>query len=100
MRALLSRASRDGIPSVTAEELGRMYGKRSDLTESPVSASLSQMYTVKPGDTFYSIGSKMYGDPKFGRLLYLKNQHLVPDETKLKVGQRILLLDGVEEDHT
>jgi len=98
LRALLTKASHDGVPAVTAEELGRMFGRRSDLSEAP--APVSQMYTVKPGDTFYSIGSRMYGDAKFGRLLYLKNQHLVPDETRLKVGQRILLLDGVEDDRT
>lgn len=98
LRSLLARVSRNGVPEVTAAELGHMFGRRSDLTEAP--ASVPQMYTIKPGDTFYGIGSKIYGDAKFGRLLYLKNQHLVPDETKLKVGQRILLLDGAEDDHT
>ncbi len=98
LRALLTKASRDGIPSVTAEELGRLVGRGSDLSEAP--AAVPQMYTVKAGDTYHSIGSRIYGDAKFGRLLYLKNQHLVPDETKLKIGQRILLLDGVEDDRT
>jgi nucleoid-associated protein YgaU len=98
LKSALTQASRDGVPEVTAEEIGRMYGSKSDLVESPTAPP--QTYTVQPGDTFSRIGSKLYGDAKYGKLLLLRNQHLVPDETKLQIGQRILLLDGVEINRT
>jgi nucleoid-associated protein YgaU len=79
---------------VTLQDLERRYGTRSDLVEQPVKPV--GMYTVQSGDTFYQIASKLYGDgPKYSRLLALKNQHLVSDPSKLKIGQRIVLLDGV-----
>jgi nucleoid-associated protein YgaU len=98
LKTSLTRASRDGIPRVNADEVGRMFGARSDLAESPV--VVPQMYVIQPGDTYSRIGSRVYGDSKYGKLLLLKNQHLAPDETKLKVGQKILLLDGVESNRT
>ena len=82
------------VRDVTLQDLERQYGARSDLVEHPVKPV--GMYTVQSGDTFYRIASKLYGDgPKYSRLLALKNQHLVSDPSKLKVGQRIVLLDGV-----
>ncbi|MCX5675651.1 MAG: LysM peptidoglycan-binding domain-containing protein [Planctomycetota bacterium] len=82
------------VRDVTLQDLEREYGARSDLVEHPVKPV--GMYTVQSGDTFYRIASKLYGDgPKYSRLLALKNQHLVSDPSKLKVGQRIVLLDGV-----
>jgi nucleoid-associated protein YgaU len=82
------------VRDVTVQDLGRMYGNSSDLAEQP--AKPVAMYTVQAGDTFQKIAAKMYGDGnKYGRLLALKNQHLVPDPSKLKIGQRIVLLDGV-----
>lgn len=82
------------VRDVTLQDLERRYGARSDLVEQPVKPV--GMYVVQSGDTFYRIASKLYGDgPKYGRLLALKNQHLVSDPSKLKIGQRIVLLDGV-----
>jgi nucleoid-associated protein YgaU len=82
------------VRDVTLQDLERRYGTRSDLVEQPVKPV--GMYTVQSGDTFYQIASKLYGDgPKYSRLLALKNQHLVSDPSKLKIGQRIVLLDGV-----
>ena len=92
------------VRDVTLQDLEREYGARlaraapwqarSDLVEQPVKPVGT--YTVQSGDTFYRIASKLYGDgPKYSRLLALKNQHLVSDPSKLKVGQRIVLLDGV-----
>jgi len=81
------------VPKVTAEELGRMLGVQSDLPDQPVRAPAT--YTVRAGDTFYKIADRLYGDSKMGKLLYVKNQHMVSDPGKLRPGQRIVLLDGV-----
>jgi len=84
---------RDSVPVVNAQELARMVGNQSDLLEQPSKAPAT--YRVRKGDTFYHIATNLYGDGRLARLLILRNKHLVPDETKLKVGQRIVLLDGV-----
>ncbi len=86
-------SGRDGAGVVTAEELGQMLGNRSDLLERQTKPPA--MYKVRKGDTFYRIATNLYGDGRLARLLFLKNRHLVPDETKLQIGQRIVLLDGV-----
>jgi nucleoid-associated protein YgaU len=91
--AALFRDSPGPVRDVTVEDLEKMYGAQSDLVEQPVKPAGT--YTVQAGDTFYGIATKLYGDgTKYGRLLYLKNQHLVPDVSKLRIGQRIVLLDG------
>ena len=92
--AVPGAADRDGVPTVTADDLAQMLGNGSDLVERQ--AKPPATYTVREGDTFYRIATALYGDGRFARLLLLKNKHLVPDETKLRIGQRIVLLDGVE----
>ncbi|MGB2937466.1 MAG: LysM peptidoglycan-binding domain-containing protein [Phycisphaerae bacterium] len=84
----------DGVRTVTAGELARMFGSQSDLVEVPSAPPTT--YTVREGDTFYSIAQKLYGEGRLGKLLHLRNKHLVPDPRRLRVGQRILLLDGEE----
>ncbi len=84
------------VTTVTADDLARMLGNQSDLTERQ--ADPPATYTIRKGDTFYRIATNLYGNGRLARLLVLKNKHLVPDETKLGIGQRILLLDGVEAD--
>ena len=84
----------DGVRRVTAEELGDMLGRRSDLVEAP--SPLPATYTVRAGETFYGIAERLYGNARYAPLLHLKNKHLVPDATKLRAGQRIVLLEGVE----
>ncbi len=84
----------DGVRTVTAGELARMFGSQSDLVEAPSAPPTT--YTVREGDTFYSIAQKLYGEGRLGKLLHLRNKHLVPDPRRLRVGQRILLLDGEE----
>ena len=83
----------DEVRSVTTEELAQMLGARSDLVEAP--SPVPTTYTVQPGDTFYGIAMRLYGNGKYGPLLHLRNKHLVPDARRLCPGQRILLLDGV-----
>ncbi|MCX5647582.1 MAG: LysM peptidoglycan-binding domain-containing protein [Planctomycetota bacterium] len=84
----------DGVRTVTADELAEMLGNRSDLVEAP--SPLPATYTVRAGDTFYGIAERLYGNARYASLLHLKNKHLVPDATKLRAGQRIVLLEGVE----
>lgn len=84
---------RDVSRDVDSRDVGRIAGNQSDFVELPPKAPAT--YAIQPGDTFLKIASKMYpGDAKAARLLYLKNQHLAPDEKRMKVGQKILLLDG------
>jgi nucleoid-associated protein YgaU len=82
------------VRTVTAGELADMLGNRSDLVEAP--SPLPATYTVREGDTFYGIAERLYGNARYAPLLHLKNKHLVPDATKLRAGQRIVLLEGVE----
>jgi len=82
------------VRTVTAEELADMLGARSDLSEAP--SPMPATYTVQQGDTFYGIAERLYGNARYAPLLHLKNKHLVPDATKLRAGQRIVLLEGVE----
>ena len=84
----------DGVRTVTAGELADMLGNRSDLVEAP--SPLPATYTVREGDTFYGIAERLYGNARYAPLLHLKNKHLVPDATKMRAGQRIVLLEGVE----
>ena len=84
----------DGVHTVTAGELAEMLGNRSDLVE--VASPIPATYTVQKGDTFYGIAKRLYGNARYAPLLHLKNKHLVPDATKLRAGQRIVLLEGVE----
>jgi len=70
---------------------GRRDASQSDLVEVPPLPV--KTYTVQPGDTFNRIATKLYGDGnKYGRLLAQKNSGA--DPTRLKIGQRIVLLDG------
>ena len=96
--AALAAATEPSTRDVTAADLGRMFGTQSDLVEQPARAPA--IYTVQPGDTFYGISKKLYGDGRYARLLQLKNRHLVPEADKLRVGQQIVLLDGVNNDTT
>ena len=96
--AALAAATEPSTRDVTAADLGRMLGTQSDLVEQPARAPAT--YTVQPGDTFYGISKKLYGDGRYARLLHLKNRHLVPEANKLRVGQQIVLLDGVNNDTT
>lgn len=83
----------DSTP-VTLEDVARMFGSASDLTEQP--APRPATYTVRSGDTFYKIAVDVYRDGRMARLLEVRNKHLVPDPRKLQVGQKLLLLDGVD----
>ncbi len=53
-------------------------------------------YTVRKGDTFYSIAREVYGDLSAAKRLMQKNRDRVPDARRLRIGQTILLLDRKE----
>jgi len=94
--ALASAPASEGdgvVRTVTSEELADMFGAQSDLVETP--SPMPATYTVQPGDTFYGIAERLYGNVRYASLLHRKNKHLVPDATKLRAGQRILLLEGM-----
>ena len=84
---------RDTARRLTPSDVGKMSGNQSDLIDFPSRPPAT--YTVQSGDTFLKIAAKLYpNDPRAARLLAVKNQHLVADEKKLKINQRLLLLDG------
>ena len=85
-------AVREALHRMTVPaDSGRMNGSQSDLVEVPPLPV--KTYTVQPGDTFNRIATKLYGDGnKYGRLLALKNPGA--DPSRLRIGQRIVLLDG------
>ena len=81
-------------PSVTLEDLARRFRVRleedegaGDTPEAPPT------YTVREGDTFYRIARKVYGDASLTGKLARKNRDRVPDARRLRVGQKILLLE-------
>jgi hypothetical protein len=79
--------------AVRAPDLGRIAAGLSDFPETP--SKPPPTYTIQQGDTFMKVAAKFYpGDGRAARLLSLKNQHLVADEKRLRIGQSILLLDG------
>jgi len=82
--------------SLTAKELAEVAGRQNGLQELFVRAKTvaERTYTVQPGDSFYGIARKLYGDVSKARLLMVKNRHLVSDPRRLRIGQKILLLDG------
>jgi len=58
----------------------------------PVNAEpvrFSQSYTIRKGDTLWSIAREYYGDGKRWREIVEANPHIVPE--KLRVGQVIIL---------
>jgi len=90
--ASASPRSEDGVPRVTLDELARRFRVRldeGDLTPEPLSAPAT--YTVRKGDTFYGIARKVYGDPARAADLVRANRDRVPDPTRLRVGQTIVL---------
>ena len=61
---------------------------------SVVPAVPARAYAIQAGDTFNKIAAKLYGDGnKYGKLLAQKNPGV--DPSHMKIGQRIVLLDGV-----
>jgi len=87
-----SPRSEDGVPRVTLDELARRFRVRLDGGDlAPEPASAPATYTVRKGDTFYSIARKVYGDPARAADLVRANRDRVPDPTRLRVGQTIVL---------
>ncbi|MEA3366739.1 MAG: LysM peptidoglycan-binding domain-containing protein [Planctomycetota bacterium] len=80
--------------SVTLDDLAHRFRVRLDEGEvagDPVEPPPT--YTVAKGDTFYGIARKVYGDASLARKLVRKNRGRVPDARRLRVGQKILLLE-------
>jgi len=85
--------------SVTLDDLARRFRVR--LDEGEVAGDPAEpppTYTVEKGDTFYSIARKVYGDASLARKLVRKNRGRVPDARRLRVGQKILLLEEERTD--
>jgi len=49
------------------------------------------VYTIKPGDTFYSIARKVYGEPKYWKTIFEANKDVHPNPNALMIGQELKL---------
>ena len=76
-------------------QLAQAFGGRGGLLDTP--RPMPTVYVVRPGDNFYTIAGKVYGDPRLGYLLQMRNEQGVPDPRLLHAGQRILLLRDMPE---
>lgn len=88
---------RESVRWTRLEELAHEFRLRlgeGEVTEDP--AAPPPTYTVQKGDTFYSIARKVYNDASLAKELVRKNRDRVPDARRLRVGQKILLLQDVQ----
>jgi nucleoid-associated protein YgaU len=79
--------------AVSLDDLARRFKVGLDEGAAPAEPVT---YTVKKGDTFYSIALQVYGDASLAAKLHERNRDRVPDARRLRVGQTIRLLDTVQ----
>jgi nucleoid-associated protein YgaU len=49
----------------------------------------TRFYTVKTGDTLYSIARQVYGEGKYWQVIYDANRDLIKDPVKLKLAWKL-----------
>lgn len=82
----------EAVPSVNADELARRFHVELDEGD-VVRDTAPTTYTIKKGDTFYSIARRVYGDASRATDLMQANRDRVPNAKRLRVGQMIVLLE-------
>lgn len=60
-------------------------------TQSVSEPADTRYYTIKEGDTLYSIARQVYGAGKYWKLIYDTNGNLIKDPVKLKLGWKLEL---------
>jgi len=89
-----AEAPTETVRSVGLTDLADRFHVRLDLTDPAPSGPAA--YTVRKGDTFYSIARELYGDERLGKDLAKANAKTVSDPRKLRVGQELVLLRNVK----
>jgi len=87
----------EAAPEADLDDLARRFHvllDEGDVAADPAPAPPT--YTIRRGDTFYSIAREVYGDLSAARKLMQKNRDRVPDPRRLRIGQTIRLLDRKE----
>jgi len=87
-------AATETVPAVGLADLADRFHVSLDLTD--MNPSGPATYTVRKGDTFYSIARNLYGDERLAKDLAQANRKTVPDPRKLRVGQELVLLRNVK----
>ena len=82
------------VPAVGLADLAERFRVRLEVTDPAPARPAS--YTVRKGDTFYSIARDMYGDERLAKDLAEENRKTVADPRKLRVGQELVLLADVK----
>ncbi len=62
-----------------------------DTTDEPLDPAGGQVYTVRKGDTFYSLARRFYSDQARWRDIWETNKNRVPDPDKLSVGVKLII---------
>jgi len=83
-------ATDEDVRSEGLDELAKRFRVELDDGEVVREASLAT-YTVKKGDTFYSIAEEVYGNASRVKELVRANRDRVPDARRLRIGQQIVL---------
>jgi nucleoid-associated protein YgaU len=84
----------DAERAVSLDDLARRF--KVGLDDGAAAPAEPASYTVKKGDTFYSIALQVYGDASLAAKLHERNRDRVPDARRLRVGQTIRLLEHVQ----
>ena len=50
-----------------------------------------EVYTVRPGDTYWDISRQQYGSGRYYRALALYNSHRIPDPRRMRQGMKVLV---------
>ena len=59
--------------------------------DEPLNPTGGQVYTVRKGDTFYSLARRFYSDQARWRDIWEANKNRVPDPDKLAVGIKLII---------
>ena len=101
-----SSSEADASPTLAAEAAPRPTGSSSTLPKISSDAARSEpslpsqtvlepadtrYYTVKEGDTLYSIARQVYGEGKYWQVIYDANRDLIKDPVKLKLQWKLEL---------
>jgi LysM repeat protein len=78
------------IADITSLSTGKATGKRKvTLSSSSVNPKSSGYYTVKPGDSLWSIAKSQYGDGSRCNIIFNANKDIIKDPGSIKAGQKL-----------
>ena len=80
-----------GCATVKTEPVKGDSAATAKSTKKVVEVQKVKTYTIKPGDTFYSIARKVYGEPKYWKTIFEANKAVHPNPNALMIGQELQL---------